>query len=65
MTEKFEIRVLRFIKELLDTIYDHIFTVMIILWLASGIFGININDVSPQKDKIEQTDQSSGPKPSM
>lgn len=65
MNEKFEIRILRFIKELIDVVFDHIFTIMIALWLFGGWFGINVEDVKPQKDKTEQTEQSSGPKPSM
>jgi hypothetical protein len=67
--EKIEIRILRFIKDLLDTIFEYWFVIFGFLWMFNGITVIfpNKEEVKVQQSVQQETEvkKEDGPKPSF
>jgi hypothetical protein len=70
--EKIEIRILRFIKDLCDTIFEYWFVIFGFLWMFNGITVIFPDKEEPKVQQTQQTQQvqqetkkEDGPKPSF
>ena len=75
--QQFEIRILNFIKNLLDSIFEYWFVVFGIIWMINGItFIVKDDEVTvkkvPQTEQVQQAEQTEqevkkedGPKPSF
>lgn len=64
----FEQRIIRFIRELSELIFDNIWTFVFAFWILNSIFGF-VNTDKESAKQVQQTEQvqkkEDGPKPSM
>ena len=66
--EKIEIRILRFIKDLCDTILEYWFVIFGFLWMFNGITVIFLDKEEPkvqQEQSVKDVKNEDGPKPSF